>query len=214
MNKSNVVILGAGGHARVVIDCLLSQGDAVPMAILTPEESLWEETLFDIPIVGGDDLLESLVQEGATHFVVGVGSVGDPSLRIHLFDLGLTNGLLPLTVVHPTAYCSPRAQVEEGAQLLPACVINAGAQIGKNVIVNSGAIVEHDCQIGAHAHIATGAHLSGGVIVEEGAHVGAGATVLQGRRIGRRAIVGAGALVNKDVKTNSTVVGNPARPLN
>ncbi len=215
MTNSRVLILGAGGHARVLIDSLKSNPDTTIVAVLDPQESLWGETLLDIYVAGGDDLIDEVIQqEKITHFVVGVGSVGDPSLRIRLYELGQLKGLLAHSVIHRSAYCSPFAKVETGVQLLPSSVINAGAQIGKNVIINSGAIVEHDCLIENHVHIATGAHLSGTVIVEEGAHVGVGATILQGRRIGKRAIVGAGAVVIKDVAANATVVGNPAHPLN
>jgi sugar O-acyltransferase (sialic acid O-acetyltransferase NeuD family) len=177
------------------------------------DSALHGQDIWGVKILGGDNLLPEMVRLGVTHFVVGLGSVGDSRARQHLFEMGLSSDLKPLTVKHPSAICSRWAEVGAGAQLLPGSIVNAGAQLGANVIVNSGAVVEHDCRIGAHAHIATGAKLSGGVEVGAGAHIGAGATVRQAIRVGDGAIIGAGAVVVKDVPPHTVVVGVPARPL-
>lgn len=207
------VILGGGGHARVLIDSLSMSGAARPHAILDRDRSLWGQDLMGVPILGGDELLRQVAQEGVTRFVVGVGAVSDNQVRRRLFELGLAHGLTPLTVCHPSAVRSSWAQVGAGSVLYPAAVVNAGALLGVNVIVNTGAIVEHDCVIGDHVHIATGARLSGGVRVGNGAHIGAGATVRQCLSIGEWAIIGAGAVVVDDVPRQTVVAGVPARPL-
>jgi sugar O-acyltransferase (sialic acid O-acetyltransferase NeuD family) len=207
------VILGGGGHARMLIDCLLLAGTAQPYAILDPDESRWGETLYGVPILGEDALLANLALEGIAHFVVGLGGVSDNRPRKRLFALGLSEGLKPLTVVHPTAIVSPWAEISPGCQLLPGSVVNAGAKLGMNVIVNSGAIVEHDCTLGDHVHMATGARLASAIHVGEGAHIGAGATIRQCIRIGAWAVVGAGAVVIRDVSPKTVVVGVPARPM-
>lgn len=207
------VILGGGGHARVLIDCLQLIGRIKLGGILDHDRTLWGTELMNIPILGGDDLLAEIRTRGVNCFVVGVGGSGDNQPRQRLYDLGLANHLEPLTIVHPAAVCSRWAKVGAGSQLLPGSVINAGAVIGANVIVNSGAIVEHDCVVGNHVHIATGAKLTSAVRVGDGAHVGAGATVRQCLTIGERAIIGAGAVVVKDVLPRTVVAGVPARPL-
>lgn len=207
------VILGGGGHARVVIDSLRASQIAMPYAVLDRDRSLWGKELLDVSIPGGDELLPDLVSQGVTCFVVGLGAVGDNQPRRRLFDLGLAHGLAPLTVQHPSAVCSQWAQVGSGSVLLPAAVVNAGATLGVNVIVNTGAIVEHDCVLGDHVHIATGARLASTVRVGPGAHVGAGAVVRQCLSIGEDAVVGAGAIVVKDVPPRTTVVGVPARAI-
>jgi sugar O-acyltransferase (sialic acid O-acetyltransferase NeuD family) len=211
--KTKCVVLGAGGHARVLIDCLIAAGESSPSVVLDSNASQWGTTIGEVPVEGGDELLSQMIPRGITHFVVGLGSVGDSGRRRALYDLGLSHGLTPLSVKHPSAVCSPFAKVGPGAQLLPACVVNAGARVDENVIVNTSAVIEHDSTVGAHAHIATGAKLSGGVRVGVGAHVGAGATIKQGMTIGDHAVVGAGAVVVKDVPAGVTVVGVPARPL-
>lgn len=207
------VILGGGGHARVLVDSIACMGGVHVQAILDSDRSLWGTTCFGVPVAGGDDLLPELAANGVNSFVVGVGGVGDNRPRQRLFELGLARGLKPVTVRHPSAICSRWAAVGAGCQLLPGSIVNAGAELGENVIVNSGAIVEHDCRIGKHAHLATGSKLASSVRIGERAHIGAGATVRQCLAIGDDAVIGAGAVVVKDVDRSQTVAGVPARPL-
>jgi len=209
--ESVCVILGGGGHARVLIDSVQMSEAAKIRGVLDSERALWGKELLGVPILGGDDLISDLVKEGVNLFVVGVGSVGKSDIRRRLYALGLDHGLTPLTVCHPSAVRSASAQIGAGSVLYPTAVVNAGVVLGVNVIVNTGAIVEHDCIIGDHVHIATGARLSGAVRVGNDAHVGVGATVRQGLSIGEGAIVGAGAVVVKNVEPWTVVVGVPAR---
>ena len=211
--KPSCVILGGGGHARVLVDCL-QRADAVELrGILDPNRELWGADCQGVPILGADDTLAELVARGVTMFTVGVGGVGNNQPRQRLFALGLAHGLQPLTVIHPSATCSGWATVGQGSQLLPGSIVNAGAVLGVNVIVNTGAIVEHDCRLGDHVHLATGARLSGTVRIGDRAHIGAGAVIRQSIDVGEDAVVGAGAVVVKDVARGDVVAGNPARPL-
>ena len=207
------VILGGGGHARVVVDALRASGAAAPEAVVDADRSLWGKDVLGVPILGGDERLPELVDRGVRAFVVGVGSVGDNGPRRALFTLALKHGLRPLTVQHPAAVCSAAARVGEGSVLFAGAIVNAGAVIGRNVIVNTGAIIEHDCVLGDHVHVATGARLASTVHVGEAAHIGAGATVRQCLRIGEGAVVGAGAVVVKDVEPWTIVIGVPARAM-
>lgn len=211
--KARVVLLGGGGHARVVLDCLLLCAETEIMGVLDANPSRMGGYVFGVPVLGNDELLAELVERGATHFVVGLGGVGDNGPRRRLFEVGLAKGLRPLSVRHPSAIVSPRAQVGEGCQLLPGCIVNAGAVLGRNVLVNSAAVVEHDCAVADHAHLATGSRLASTVRVGEGAHVGAGAVVRQCVSVGAHAVVGAGAVVIRDVPEWAVVAGVPARPL-
>jgi len=207
------VLIGGGGHARVIIDALQASGDPRPLGILDAAPELLGTTVFGVPVYGDDTLLPDLVKRGTSHFIVTVGSIGDARLRSTLFERARALGLEAVTVRHPSAVVSPWATIGPGVQLLPAAVVNAGARIGENVIVNSGAIVEHDCTIGDHVHIATGARLASSVNIGTGAHIGAGAVLRQGITVGSRAVIGAGAVVVKDVPADTVVAGNPARPL-
>ena len=205
------VVLGGGGHARTLIDNLLTNELVQVHGVLDADCTLRGKLLLGVPILGGDELLPELVsKEGVDCFVVGLGGTVDHQRRQNLFELGLACGLEPLTVIHPKAVCSRWTRLGAGCQLGAGALVNAGAELGVNVLTNTGAIVEHDCRVGDHAHVATGATLCGGVHVGERAHVGAGSTVRQGIRVGDNAVVGAGAVVVKDVASNKTVVGVPA----
>jgi len=207
--KSKCVILGGGGHARVVIDCLRLSGAAEPWVILDPDARLWGSQVDEVPVRGGDDLLPQLRAEGIAFFSVGLG-LGP---RARLFAAGLAAGLQPVTAIHPRATVSSRANVGAGGQVFAAAVVNPGATIGENCVINTGAIIEHDCVLASHVHVASGACLAGTVTIGEGAFIGAGSTIRQGLHIGAGALVGAGAVVVKSVAADRTVAGVPAREL-
>jgi sugar O-acyltransferase (sialic acid O-acetyltransferase NeuD family) len=204
------IVIGGGGHARVVIDALRASGLGTPRAVVDAAADRRGQRVDGVEIVGGDAELPALKAQGITHFVMGICGAGSNQPRRKLFEAALAQGLQPLTVVHPSAVVSKAATLAEGVQVLARAVINPGAVIGVNVVINTGAIVEHDCVITCHAHVASGAVLAGGVRVEEGAHIGAGSVTRQGCVIGAGAIVGAGASVVEDVPANVVVVGVPA----
>jgi sugar O-acyltransferase (sialic acid O-acetyltransferase NeuD family) len=203
-----VVGLGAGGHARVVIEILLAAGGTEVVGLLDPVSP--SPDVRGVPVLGGDDLLTELDVDGA---FVGVGSVGDASLRRRLYELIVASGVPPVDAVHPSAVVSPSVQSGRGLTLMALAVVSADARIGHNVVVNTSATIEHDCVLADHVYVASGAQLGAGVRVGEGAHVGLGASVNQGLRVGERAIVGSGAVVVRDVPDDVVVAGVPARLL-
>ena len=206
------VVLGGGGHARVVVETMQLTGIATPHAILDVDPDLHGNTIYGVPIIGADDLLPKLIANGVEYFVVGLGGVADNRPRAGLFDRAVAAGLKPMCVVqHTMAYVSPNCSIGPGSVVFPGAIVNAGAVLGSNVIVNSGAIVEHDCVVGDHAHVSPASTLCGTVRVGKLAHIGAGAVVRQSVTIGEGAIVGAGAVVTHDVEPWRTVVGVPAR---
>lgn len=206
------VIIGAGGHASVLLDALAT-ADVNLAGIVEANRAMWGTTWNGVPVLGGDDEIERLAGQGITHFVIGVGGIGDNRPRVRLFERAVHAGLTPLSVFHPASVISLRATLGSGCQALPGAIVNAGAHLGSNVIVNSGAIIEHDSRIADHVHVATGARLASTVTVGRGAHIGAGAIVLQRRTVGDWAVVGAGAVVVDDVEAGSVVVGVPGRPM-
>ncbi len=205
--------LGAGGHAKVVIDIVRLLGGYELVGLLDPQEALWGSEVLGVPVLGGDHLLPQLRGQGVGHAFIGVGTVGDVRTRVRLYELARQHGLQLVAAIHPRAVVAASVEMGAGPTVMANAVINAAACLGDDVIVNTGAIVEHDCVVGDHAHVATGARLAGGVHVGEGALVGIGATVRQGRRIGRYAVVGAGAVVVDDVPDAVVVAGVPARVL-
>lgn len=210
--KKHCVLLGGGGHARVVLDCLEAGGEFEARVVLDSNEKLWGKEVFGIPIRGSDALLEKLAKEGFTLFFVGVGSVKETVVRQKLFERGLSAGLSSFVLVHPKAICSPRVEINPGSLVCAGAILSPGVRLGQNVIINTGAIIDHDCDIGDHAHIAPGVTLSGGVRIGNGVHIGTGASVRQNIAIGEGATVGAGAVVVCDVSAKTLVKGVPARP--
>jgi UDP-perosamine 4-acetyltransferase len=210
--KTAIVGLGAGGHAKGLIEIVrLSQ--LSPLAgLLDARRELWGKDLLGIPVLGDDTLLDALLDQ-VGFFFVGIGGVGDARPRQRLFEWALARGIQPIQAIHPRAIVSGEAKLGVGVQIFAGAIIGAGAEIGTHAIINSGAIVEHDCRIGPHAHVGPGARLAGSVEVGRGAHIGIGATVREGVRIGAGALVGAGAVVVTEVPARATVVGVPARPL-
>jgi UDP-perosamine 4-acetyltransferase len=210
---TKVIGLGAGGHAKVVIEILRLNGGYTLHGLLDKDPGLWYTDVFGLPVLGDDSMLPGLHRQGITHAFIGLGSTGEIGPRRRLYDLARENGFHPVAAIHPGAIVSASVEVGKGPTIMAGALINPDAKLGDNVIINTGAIVEHDCVIGDHVHVATGAQLASTVTVGAGAHVGIGASVRQSITIGEGAVVGAGAVVVKDVEPGLVVAGVPARAL-
>jgi len=209
-----VIGIGAGGHAKVVLECVRAMRDDIEVVgLLDADKEHHGQSVLGAKVLGGDELLEKLHAQGVRHAFIGVGGVRDNAPRRRVFDNLLRHHFEVLTVISDTAIVSPSAVVGVGSVVCPGAIVAAGARIGRNVIVNTGAIVEHDCEVADHVHVASGAILAGGVSVGEGAHIGAGSTVRQGVSVGRDAVVALGAAVIEDVAAGTVVGGVPARPI-
>jgi len=206
-----LVGLGASGHAKVIIDILRLAGGYEFVGLLTPERDLWGTRLLGVPVIGDDDRLPELIEEGISHGFVGVGMVGNASLRIHLYLKLREFGFQIVPAIHPSSIISDSANIGRAPMIGPGAIVNAAARVGDNVLINSGAIVEHDCEVGDHVHIASGAQLAGAVWVGDECMIGMGACIRERVSIGRKSIVGAGAVVVKDVPDGVVVAGVPAR---
>lgn len=212
-SPTKIVGLGAGGHAKVIIEILLAQANLEISVLLDVDPRLWGSKQMGIPVIGSDDLLPGLFESGIRQAFIGVGSLGENDIRRNLYFKARQLGFKITPCMHPSAIVSPSAVLGEGPTIMAGAVISTAARIGANVIVNTGAIIEHDCLLEDHSHVAPGAQLGSAVTVGEGAHIGIGASVRQCIHIGRNAIVGAGAVVVRDVPENTVVVGVPARSL-
>jgi UDP-perosamine 4-acetyltransferase len=210
---AKVVGLGAGGHAKVVIEALRFDPAIELVGLLDPRPELRGQLVLGVPVLGGDDQLAALRGQGVSYFFIGVGGADCLAVRRRLFGAALDTGLEPVTAIHPRAWVSDSVTVGRGITVLASAVVNACVRLGDNVVVNSGAVVEHDCAIGDHAHVAPGACIAGGVSVGEATLIGMGACVRQGIRVGSHAVVGAGAVVIRDVPDGTVVVGVPASTL-
>jgi len=200
-----VLVLGAGGHAAVVVDILRQlKCDIVGLVskdILASQPIFSELTLFssddEILRFENDDIL----------LVNAIGSLPGYSTRFEVHERYKDLGYTFMKVISPLAMVSKYAVLDEGVQIMPGCIVNANVSIGSDTIVNSGAIIEHDCRIGSHNHIAPGAILCGGVVTGDSVHVAVGAKVIQGINIGARTVVGAGATVIKNLDADMKIYG-------
>lgn len=201
-----LLLLGAGGHAKAVIEVARAAG--AELAGLIAANSA--RHVMDVPVIGTDDDLPRLRAEGIE---AAFAAIGDNAVRQRLILTLRGLGFALPSLLHPRAVISASATLGEAVVAMPLAFVGAEASIGDGVILNAGAIVEHDARIGAAAHIAPGAALAGHVTVGERALVGVGAAARPGVRIGADAIVGVGAVVVADVLAGTVVAGNPARPL-
>jgi UDP-perosamine 4-acetyltransferase len=207
---SPIVVIGGGGHAKVILEILEVMG--LPVAGFTDAKVAPGSRWRTFPCLGNDDVLHEVFAQGARHAII---ALGDNKLRLALARRVVDLGFELVTARHPSAIVSPSARLGLGVALMAGVVLNADVSVGDNVVVNTGATVDHDGQVGDGAHLAPGSHLAGFVSVGRGALVGVGSTVGRGRplAIGDWAVVGSGAVVIEDVAPGSMVVGNPARPL-
>lgn len=209
---TEVLLLGAGGHARVLLGILKKDPTVYVVGILDRDQALWGSELKGVKILGADDLIFTF-DPNHVRLVNGLGSTHLPVSRKDVFERWKKRGYMFYTVIHPSAVVAETAVLEEGAQVLALASVNTDAFIGADSLVNTGAIVEHDCHVGAHVHIAIGARLAGNVRVGSVCHIGAGATLLQGVSVGAQTVIGAGAVVIADTAPHSVAVGVPAKTI-
>ena len=192
-----VIVLGSGGHARVVLE-ILRRLDAEVLGIADPFRPTPSDYL-GIKVLGGDESVFDYAADGV-ELVNGIGSMPrDAGLRAKLFDLFQRRTYVFKILIDPRAEIAAKTRLAAGVQVMAGVIIQFGVEIAENSLVNTGAIVEHDCRIGRHVHIAPGAVLCGGVEVGDNVHIGAGATVIQGVGIGEGSVIGAGSVVTRDV---------------
>jgi sugar O-acyltransferase (sialic acid O-acetyltransferase NeuD family) len=200
-----IAVLGAGGHAKVVLSTLLAAGFSVE-GLLDKDEQKWGQKILGVPVLGP---LEMVRSGGFSHAVI---AIGDNKIRKEVAER--FNGYCDwITVVHPYSFVHPSVQIGKGTVIFAGVIIQPDTVLGDHVILNTGVTVDHDCVVANFVHLAPGVHLAGSVIVEEGGFLGTGSVVIPGKKVGRWAIVGAGAVVIRDVPPLTTVVGVPAKPV-
>ena len=201
---TRVILIGAGGHAKVVWDTMRAMGAQV-IAVLDDDEKIWGHAFMNLKVEGPTTRISEFQAEGA------IIAIGDNPARRQMYERVSRQDVPLLNVIHPTAVIAPAVELGKGIVVFANVVVNIGTRIGDNVILNTACTIDHDCIIGAHAHVAPGAHLAGGIRVGAGALIGIGAAIIPNIRVGDWSIVGAGSVVVRDVPAGATVVGSPAR---
>ncbi|EMT45875.1 acetyltransferase [Anoxybacillus flavithermus] len=206
MCSKPVIIVGNGGHARVLTEVLLMQKKQI-LGYTAPTE---EQNPYNITYLGTD---EAILQHEPkrVELVNAIGSVSSTKFRAHIFSFFKSRGYRFCTIIHPSAIVSSTAMLGEGVQIMAGAVIQPFVRIGDNTIVNTSASIDHDCYIGDHCHIAPGCVLSGSITIGNGTHIGTGTNIIQNIKIGKNVIIGAGSLVLRNICDCKKVHGSPAK---
>lgn len=209
MNK-RMLLVGGGGHCKSVLDSLLLDKSYSEIGIIDKKENK-EIQILGVPVIGFDEDLQRLFNEGYGYAFVTLGSIGKPFSRIKLFALLEEIGFELPNIIDVSAIVSDNVKLEKGIYIGKNAVVNACAFIGNGSIINTSATIEHDCVIGAFTHVSPGAVLCGEVKIGKNTHIGANSVVKQQLKIGENAIIGMGSVVLENVNDNKLAYGNPCK---
>lgn len=205
------LIIGCGGHGRVVLDIIRQAGQYEPAGFVDSDPSTHGRRIDGLKVLGHPDDLAGL---GQAHDVQkAIVAIGDNGVRREFAHQLSSLGFELINAIHPSANLASTVSLGRNTVIAAGVLVGAHGQIGDSVILNTGCIVDHESLIGTATHVCPGAKIAGRVVIESGAFVGIGATVIQSIRVGCEAVVGAGAVVIHDVAAMSTVVGVPAREI-
>jgi UDP-perosamine 4-acetyltransferase len=206
MNEA-IIMIGAGGHAKVCIELLQAMGETVAYCIAGGEAP---PSCLGIPVLVGDDNIARLREQGYERAFIAIGA---NRLRAKLGAAARELGYELVNAVSPKAIVSPSARIGRGVAVMAGAIINADVEIGSLAIINTGATIDHDCVIGDAVHIAPQSALAGEVRVGAGSFLGIGSKVIPGITIGDGVTVGAGGVVIRNIASGTTAVGIPAQPI-
>lgn len=206
MSKPDLILIGAGGHARACIDVIEQQGQYRIVGLVGLPEELHSEHL-GYAVIATDDALAKLAQS-IPHALITTGQILSVKLRTRLYQQATQCGFQMLTIIAPTAHVSRHASIGAGSIVMHGAIVNAGAKVGNNCIINSRALLEHDAVISDHCHISTGAILNGGVRVGTGSFIGSGCVLKEGLSIGKDCLVGIGLTVRHALADSTRFTGH------
>jgi UDP-perosamine 4-acetyltransferase len=204
----DVIIIGAGGHGRVVLDILRAAGSHKPIGFVDADPQLAGTSIGGLSVLGQANLLPKLKNQKIKAAIV---AVGDNRARRSYAKKLLEQGFELINAIHPNSSVSPTAKLGRNVVVAAGAVIGTDSLIADDVIINTSAVVDHECEIGQAVHVCPAAALAGRVRVGEEAFIGLGCRIIQCLTIGPQSVVGAGAVVIADVPEGATVVGVPAR---
>lgn len=205
------IILGAGGHGRVVLDLLNDLGCKI-LYFVDSNINYWGKKVEGVHVIGPDEEVFNIDVE-KVYLVNGVGGIKNNDKREILYNKFKSRGYSFLKLVHRTSYVSNSVTIGNGSVVMAKAVIQTGCEVGENVIINNGALIDHDCIINDHSHISPGVVLSGSVVVGCKVHIGTGAVIIQNIKIEDESIIAAGAVVTKNVNARTLVAGVPAKKI-
>jgi sugar O-acyltransferase (sialic acid O-acetyltransferase NeuD family) len=205
MSKRNLILIGAGGHAKSCID-IIEQDPRFRIAGLVGVVSELNTECLGYSVIATDNELQELAKEYQYAFIA-LGQIQSPDNRMRLYEQVTRLGFMAPSIIAPSARVSRHSTIGAGSIVMHGAIVNAGARVGDNTIINTLALVEHDTAVGDHCHISTGAILNGNVRIGEGSFIGSGSILKEGISIGKRSIVGMGQHVRHDCADHALVAG-------
>lgn len=208
--KKKLVVLGGGGHAKVLISVIKKLNDFAIVGYTDPKS---KKDILGIKWLGEDSILSSIKSEGiANYAAIGIGKTEKKDCRKELLSLLLKCGFELPVVISSNAVINEDVKIGDATHIFDGVVVNSGSSIGKAVILNTNVTVEHDCRIGSFSHIAPGSTICGGVEIGEGSFIGAGSTITPCCKIAENCIIGAGSVVISNCYPG-VYVGCPAKKI-
>lgn len=205
--KRPLILIGGGGHCKSVIEVAESAGYEIKGILDMPDE-VDKEVLPGHKVIGTDDEIPQYVEE--CDFVITVGFIKNPALRIKLYNKVKAAGGRLATIIASTAHVSKYAELGEGTVIMHQAFVNAGAKIGDNCIINTFVNIEHDAEVGNQCHISTGTMVNGECKIGENCFIGSQSVCANCIEIASDIIVGAGSVVRKSIRVKGIYAGNPA----
>lgn len=205
--KRPLILIGGGGHCKSVIEVAESAGYEIKGILDMPDE-VGKEVLPGHKVIGTDDEIPQYVEE--CDFVITVGFIKNPAIRIKLYNKVKAAGGRLATIIASTAHVSKYAELSEGTVIMHHAFVNAGAKIGDNCIINTFVNIEHDAVVGNQCHISTGTMVNGECKIGENCFIGSQSVCANCIEIASDIIVGAGSVVRKSIRMKGIYAGNPA----
>jgi sugar O-acyltransferase (sialic acid O-acetyltransferase NeuD family) len=205
-NKHNIILIGAGGHARSCIDVIEQNGIFNIAGFIGTQDELHNE-IMGYSVLGIDNDLPDLVKK-YKYAIITVGQIETHAIRQSLYKKLVQLGFLLPSIISPIAHVSKNAVIGNGSIIMHGAIVNSNAKVGNNCIINSSALIEHDANIGHHSHISTGAIVNGGVSVGLGSFIGSGSVIKQGVTLGKGCIVGMGLSIRHNHADQSKILTN------
>lgn len=205
--KRPLILIGGGGHCKSIIEVAESAGYEIKGILDMPDE-VGKEVLPGHKVIGTDDEIPQYVEK--CDFVITVGFIKNPALRIKLYNKVKAAGGRLATIIASTAHVSKYAELGEGTVIMHHAFVNAGAKIGDNCIINTFVNIEHDAVVGNQCHISTGTMVNGECKIGENCFIGSQSVCANCIEIASDIIVGAGSVVCKSLRMKGIYAGNPA----
>lgn len=204
-----IVLIGAGGHCKVIIDIIRSTNEYEIIGITDVNQKLVD--VFGVPIIGDDSKLKEIYDNGVENAFICIGAINNINLRNLIYNKLKSIGFELPILKHKSSIVSDNSYIGEGTCIMPGAIVNAGSLIGINSIINTGSIIEHDCKIGNNTHISSNVSIAGGVVIGDNTLIGIGSSIIQEIIIGNNVTIGSGTVVIRNINDNTIAVGVPAK---